>query len=439
MKPLPTLPTVVLACLIAGCTRAPQSGASDAPGAAAATETVTPYAEALADSTRAVREAEDRAVADAAGWIPQEMLALAYLDRAQLTGSHDDYAAADAALRLAVDRAGKPGPCLAAARIHAALHRLRKAAAAVGECAGRVQMSAAERAELEGIAADVAFHEGRYADALRGYRAALQLAESIAGLARLSQYHARTGAPVEAAALLDRAERLYHGPSARPLAWLALQRGLLALDAGRWDDALALYLRAARLMPGWWLADEHIAEIHALRGEFDVALTRYEDIVARTGAPEYMDAIARIRLGQHQPAEAAEWVARARAIHRRRLETLPEAAAGHAIDHFLQFEPLEGSELLALARRDLDARPGAEAHMHLAQAYLRLRRAADAANALAPVLSSPWQTAKLHALAAQVFAARRDGAAAARAEAQAIALNPHALQMYAAPARDGDS
>ena len=438
MNLLGTLPTVALACLIAGCSRSPPSGASDAPSAAPAAP-ATPYADALADSAGAVRSAEERAVADPLGWIPQETLALAYLDRAQLTGSYGDYAAADRALRLAMERAGKPGPCLAAARVHAALHRLRKAAAAVAECAGQIPMGASQRAELEGIAADVAFHEGRYADALRGYRAALQLDESVAGLARLSRYHARTGAPVEAAALLDRAERIYHGPSAWTLAWLALQRGVLALDAGRWDDALAHYLRAARLMPGWWLADEHIAEIHALRGELGVALTRYEDIVARTGAPEYMDAVARILLAQRRPAEAAEWVGRARAIYRQRLEALPEAAAGHAIDHFLQFEPLEGNELLAIARRDLDARPGAEAHMRLAQAYLRLGRAADAANAMAPVLSSPWQTAKLHALAAQVFSARRDSAAAARAEARAIALNPHALRMYSTPPTAGDS
>src|SRR6185503_1437990 len=112
--------------------------------------------------------------------------------------------------------------------------------------------------------------------------------------------------------------------------------------------------------PGWWLADEHIAEVHALRGDFDDALARYQDIVQRTGAPEYMDAIARILLEQHQPGAAAEWTGRARTIYRERLALLPEAAAGHAIDHFLQFEPLERDELLAIARQDVIARPGAE-------------------------------------------------------------------------------
>lgn len=430
MKPIAPLPTVALACLIAGCSPAPQPGASNAPGAARA-EFSTPYADALADATAAVSAADARTHAEPQAWIPREALALAYLDRAQLTGSYDDYATADRTLGEALELGGKPGPCLAAARVHLSLHRLRLAAAAVADCAARVQPGPGEQAELRGIAADVAFYGGHYDEALRGYRAALQLGESVGGLARLSQYYARTGAPAEAAALLDRAENVYHGDSARPLAWLALQRGLLSLDAGRWDEALAHYLRAARLMPGWWLADEHIAEIHALRGELADALARYQDIVQRTGAPEYMDAIARILLEQHQPAAAAEWTGRARAIYRQRLALLPEAAAGHAIDHFLLFEPLERDELLSIAQQDAVARPGAEAQIHLAQAYLRLGRGRDAAAVLRPVLASAWNTAKLHAVAAQVFAAMSDERAAARAEADAVAMNPHALRMYA--------
>lgn len=439
MTPIAILPTVALACLIAGCSPPPQSGASNAPGAPRLGERATPYAEALDDATHAVRAAEGRARYESATWVAQEALALARLDRAQLTGSFDDYRAADEALQRAVAGASKAGPCFAAVRVHAALHRLALAAAAVAGCDARLDITAAQRAELAGLAADVAFHQGRYDEALRGYRASVQLGESVSGLARLSQYHAHTGAPVEAAALLDRAERIYHGDSARPLAWLALQRGRLALDAGRWDEALAHYLHAERLMPGWWLAEEHVAEIHALRGELAPALTRYQDLAARTGDPEFMDAIARILLQQHQDAAAAEWIGRARTIHRVRLAALPEAAAAHAFEHFLAFEPVAADELLAIARQDAAARPGAESQIRLARAYLRLGRGVDAAVALRPVLASSWNTAQLHAVAALAFAATQDPAAAARAQAQAIAMNPHALRMYAAATPAGDS
>ena len=129
-------------------------------------------------------------------------------------------------------------------------------------------------------------------------------------------------------------------------------------------------------------------------------------------------------------AGAAQWIARARDLHRARLAQLPEAAAGHALEHFLRFEPLEGAGLLALARANVAARPGAESRILLAQVHLRLGQPRQAADALAPVLATAWNTAHLHATAAAVFAALRDEAAAERARRQAVAINPHALQMY---------
>ncbi len=116
-----TLPTVALACVIAGCSPGPQSGASDAPGAPRPGEFATPYDDAVAAATEAVRAAEARAQAEPAAWIPRETLALALLDRAQLTGSYDDYGAADRALQQAVSGARAPGPCLAAARVRSSL------------------------------------------------------------------------------------------------------------------------------------------------------------------------------------------------------------------------------------------------------------------------------------------------------------------------------
>ena len=416
------------AAAAAGCTPSPQAGASNAPGGPAATEPATPYADVLTTASETVRLAQARAAAPGSPWTAHEALALAYLDRAQLTGSYDNYAAADRAVAQA--RAlGGDGACLAVARVHLTLHRLAQAEAAVAGCERRPQASAAEQAELAGIAGEAAFLRGDYERALRRYRESLRLGESLAGLARLSRYYAALGAPTEAAALLDRAERLYHGPSAQPLAWLALQRGQLALAQGRWDEALAHDLRASRLMPGWWLAEEHVAEIHALRGELGVARQEYEALVERTQAPELMDALARVLLEQRDSG-AAQWIARARDLYRARLAQLPEAAVGHALEHFLRFEPLDGAQLLSLAQRNAAARPGAEPRILLAQALLRLGQARQAADTLAPVLASAWSTAQLHATAAAVFAALRDEAAAERARRQAVAINPHALQMY---------
>ena len=417
---------LALAPVVAGCPPGPQAGA--------ATARVTPYAEALDAASRAVGDAESRA-ADGS-WPALDALAAALAERARLTGAHEDYLAADRALRRALG-ASATGPCATAARIHFALHRLDPARQAIAACGGRFGATPAELAELAGIGADVLFQSGRHTLALRGYRESLALAESVAGLARLSRYYAATGAPVEALALLDRAEAIYHGDSALPVAWLALQRGALLLDQGRWDDALAHYLRAQRLVPGWWLAAGHEAEVRLLRGELKPALRLYQALAQDTGHPEFMDATATVLLQLGEAARADEWITRARALHRAHVRDLPEACADAATRHFLQFAPLEAAELRQLAERTFEARPGAEAAILRARAYLRLGQALPAVALVQQALGSGWDTAELHAVAAQAFAAARDAEAARRERERAIAMNPRALHMYAP--RDGTS
>src|SRR5262249_31405270 len=129
---------------------------------------------------------------------------------------------------------------------------------------------------------------------------------------------------------------------AQTRAYLSLLRGLVALERGRWDEALARYAEGDREFPGWWLLREHEAEIHALQGKKDEAIAAYRQLVDETSDPEYMDALARL-----VPApEAGTWVARARTVHDARLARFPEAAYGHALEHYLLFEdPARAVEL----------------------------------------------------------------------------------------------
>jgi tetratricopeptide (TPR) repeat protein len=123
----------------------------------------------------------------------------------------------------------------------------------------------------------------------------------------------------------------------REQAWVSLQRGLLALQANNLERALAHYREASELLPGWWLADEHIAETLALHGHDERALTIYHDVLARTGDPEFMDAIARIHRDRGDETVAQQWIARAKRGHAGRLARFPEAAAEHAAQHIRDF------------------------------------------------------------------------------------------------------
>jgi tetratricopeptide (TPR) repeat protein len=313
--------------------------------------------------------------------------------------------------------------CLAQAKLHYALHRLQAATAALAACPGT-----ADAVETAGLAGDIAFYSGRYREAEDAYRALVNQIGSPHQYVRLALLKNKLGSPGEAAALLEAAERRYHGISATMKAWLKLQRGLIAWDRGRLDEAVALYNLAADELAGWWLIEEHIAEAKLLAGDSAGARKLYESIIRRGGQPEHMDELARLLREGPTPEAATEWIKRAEVVHRERLESFPEASVGHAVDHFLQFGT--PTEALALARRNAGLRPYGEAQIALAAALFRAGQAGAAAELIARVEASGWNTAQLHAIAAQIYAGLGRRAEADAQRARAVAMNPYAMRLH---------
>jgi len=361
------------------------------------------------------------------GLLPLEVVSL-HLERARLTGDYADFARAGEALAARPPSAGTAAPhCLMQARLDYTLHRLEAARRGLAACP-----AGAESSEVAGLAADIAFQSGRYREAEAAYRALVNGVGTPTHFVRLAILRARTGSPAEAAALLEAAERRYHGGSATMKAWLRLQRGLVALDRGRLDEALALYRTAADFLPGWWLVDEHIAEVLALKGDTAAARELYADVVGRTGAPEFLDALAALEEAAGETAVAAKRRSEARSLYERRLAQFPEAAAGHALDHFLA-EAGEAPRALSLAKANHAIRPNGEASIALAKAWLRAGQPARAVPLLEAEIAKGWDTPELHwVLAAALDRLGRRGPAEA-ARAAALARNPSAAALYAIP------
>lgn len=417
---------VALALVAAACDDRAGAGASDAPSAHPAPAN---HADELAVLDAELARAQGAAQRDAPGWPAQEHLARLWLDRAWLTGNFDDLAAAVAAAQ-AIERLGGPQAlCATGIRVNLAVHRLDAARSLLSACAGAATLAPATRIEILALQADLAFQSGRYADALRLARGVLQQRESPGDVARLALHHAATGAPSEALALLDRAEKLDHAGTPKLRAWLALRRGLIALHRGRWDEALAHYLAADRQLAGWWIVEEHVAEVRALLGQRAAAASLYRTLLERVEAPELMDAMAAL-LGQlGQAEEARRWIARAEGVHRRRLARLPEAAVGHATAHFLRFAPA-AAETLALARRDAALRGTGDARLALVRALLAAGRTLEAEREIRGVVASGWDSAEMHALAHVVFDRGADRRAAQAAAAEAASRNPRWREQY---------
>ena len=310
------------------------------------------------------------------------------LERAHLTGDYADYTRADQLVQRALAARETTLVHAAAASLDYSLHRYASAEAHLSKSGGDAGLSAA-----------IAFDRGQYAEAGEAY-VRLAASEKPIDLSRLAIFRWKTGAIDEAEDLLSRSEAKYFGRSHRARAWVHLQRGLIDLDHGRLDEALVHYRDAEAAMQGYWLIDEHIAEIHLIREQYDEAEKMYRDLVERTGNPEFLDRLADVLAATGREAEAKEVVARARAAYEQRLALFPEATWGHAIDHWLAWGAPE--EALRMAEANYTNRPNGEAALARIEALLKVGREADARAALDALRQTPFRSPEVDAIGARL-------------------------------------
>ena len=356
---------------------------------------------------------------------PLELVSL-YTERARLTGNYDDYGRAeDLLVRVQAQFKPTENLCMARARLNFSLHRLALAKDALNGCprlAGTV--------EDLGMRADIAFYSGRYKDAGIIYRALVNQVGTPQTYVQLALYSAKTGSPGEASALMEAAEKRYHGGSAVMESWLALQRGLIELDRGRYEDARALYALAEERLPGYWLNEEHLAEVARFNGDTPGAKQIYERVVRQTGAPEYLDALGSIEAGAGNAQISMELFHRAEAIYSERAKRFPEAIAGHALAHYLSAAP-QPVKALTMAEANFRNRPYGDAAIALAKAHLLNAKPKAAARLLEQQIAQGWDTAETYWILSLAAKAAGDTARAKTASLEASRRNPHSVTQYA--------
>ncbi len=421
----------LLFCLLAAC----DNTKTRSPAPAVAKTAVLPAKPAYAAELKQVNAAIERGITLAAKQaggtvIPLQVVAL-YQERAWLTGNYDDYVKAEALLASVAGSKPSASFCLAQARLHYTLHRLKQASAALDLCPTNV-----EPAEMASIRADLALYSGRYRAAEGMYRALVNDSGTSSTYVRSGLLKKWQGSPGEAAALLEAAEKRYHAGAPVMLAWLKLQRGLVALDRGRFDEALAMYRLASDALDGWWLIDEHIAEVLLLSGKTREARQLYENIIERTGNPEFMDALAAIEREAGREENAKKLTLKARAIYEQRLVAFPEAAAGHALDHFLQ-DQADAKFTLALAQKNFETRPYGESAIALAKAWMLAGKPDRAVPLIETQLANGWDTAQIYWVLGEALRKLGQQKRAEHARAEALRRNPHSEKMYAYVPRTG--
>jgi tetratricopeptide (TPR) repeat protein len=330
--------------------------------------------------------------------------ALKFLHRmyhqAQLTGSAADLQATEAAIDRALGEMGPmAGLYLLKANLDFKLHRLKQADQRI-EALSRF----AGDARIVAIKAGIDFQRGGYEAAKTGYLSAIDKNPTWDNLARLAYWQGKFGDPDLADGMYREAQEQISAKEMRAYAWVELQRGLLDLNRGRYDEALAHYRKAEGAYSGYWLVDEHMAELLGATKKFAEAAALYESVIARAPLPELYHRLGDLYLFMGKPDQAKRWHDKALAGY------LDSAARGevnyyHHLAGFYADARGDGAEAVRWAEKDLALRPNFATQDALAWALYRAGRFVPALGEMTKALSSGVKDAHLFFHAAMIHLA----------------------------------
>jgi hypothetical protein len=155
----------------------------------------------------------------------------------------------------------------------------------------------------------------------------------------------------------------YRDVSPLPLAWLAFARGVMWAEmADRPDFAEPLYREAVERLPSYVVANVHLAEIEAQRGDTAGALARLFRIAELTEDPEPMGLIAELSM-ESDLESSTRYAAAARERYDALLATFPLAFADHAAEFFSGPAGADPERGVGLALDNLENRPTPRAYI----------------------------------------------------------------------------
>jgi predicted Zn-dependent protease len=280
------------------------------------------------------------------------------------------------------------------ATVRAGFHRFAEASADLdaAEAAGATPASLADARR------EIALATGRYA----ALAAELARSDSPEGglyeLAFRGNLRLLQGDLAGAGRQFERAQAQATDSSPVPLAWLHLQQGIALLRAGNPAAANRWFRSAHERLPGYTLATEHLAETEVLLGRLDAARPLYQDVIARTGSPEFLHALASLEARAGRTREAVALQARADASWAALVSRQPAAFAQHAIAFYLDRD--RPDEALRLARGNTALRQDVLSWILLARAAEAAGDATTACEASAKARGTGMRPPEIEALEA---------------------------------------
>ncbi len=381
------------------------------------------YDSLLADLNARIVSFAKLAKRDSRDWMMHDRLATLQREKATVTGQSADYLQVKQTLDEAFAHAPLgSGPVLTAAKYHYAIHELNESERYLTVLSKQALVTGDKRTAGAILSANIAFQRGQYEPARKVFE---ECERKIPAACRndLAIYEAHVGN-------FNGAEQRYLNSlsevkptDARAKAWLFLQLGIRSMERGRYDAALQHLRNADETLPGWWLIREHLAETLTLLNRWKEATQIYEEVVAQTGLPQYMDVLAQCYTQIGRNAEAAQLQLRAEQRWEEELQLLPSSASGHAIEHYLQ-SPGHTARLLELAKRNVEIRGNGKERSLLAEAYLKAGDLPSASLEIDRALNTPHTSVSLYDIARRIYAAKGDHVSADQFAGKARAIDP---------------
>jgi tetratricopeptide (TPR) repeat protein len=244
-------------------------------------------------------------------WRGFAQLGLAYVAQARVTADPSWYPKAEGVLRRSLRL--QPGENVDGALGIGALDLARHDfAAALGE-GRRASDLNPYSADAYGVIGDALLELGRYDRAFEAFQTMVDTRPDLASYARVAYARELVGDVPGA----ERAMRMAFDAAGTPSdsAWTAYQLGELAFGSGDVGSARAWYARGLDLDPAYVPNLAGLAKVAWARGDDELAIARFKEVVARYPSAEFVGALADLYRATGRPALADRQEAVVAAMH----------------------------------------------------------------------------------------------------------------------------
>lgn len=230
-----------------------------------------------------------------------------------------------------------------------------------------------KEASAYGIMGDAYIELGQYKQAQRAYEKMVSLKSSLYSLSRLSHIKDITGDTD--GAILEMKKSIRYGFRHRlpkeNMAWAEVILGSLYFNKGDLKNAEVHYLKSLSHLNNYYLALEHLAEINAVKGDYEKAIKIYQVVLEINPSPDFHAAISGVydKMGNKEKAEEHLKIAKDK------YENYLDSGYLGYLEHHAAFyadNEIKLDNALELAHKDLEMKQDVFTYDTLAWVYYKL-------------------------------------------------------------------